>query len=66
LTDPIAELFEPRDVEGLLVKLSKREDGGADVLAWRGGAWVPAEVSLAALSTSAKASPELLRRLGAG
>lgn len=57
--------FEPRRLDGGVVKAVENDAGGIDVLEWNGEDWVEAHgVDMPELMSARLAPPELLARLG--
>lgn len=57
-------IFLPRNVGGLICCLAKSSDGGAEVVAWNGKSWVPANIPAGDVVAAPVASDHHLAELG--
>ena len=63
-TDYIS-IYAPRNLGGTIAKFSPTPDGGSEVVAWNGTAWVPVDIPTGNLfSEGIPASDEVLKRNG--
>lgn len=57
-------LFDPRWLGGMVARLAEKPDGGAEVVAWKDGAWVPVKISVGEVMAAPGATDERLAELG--
>ena len=57
-------LFAPRNLSGLIAKLSPTPDGGTEVVAWDSEAWEPVNIPAGEVLAGVPASDAMLKRNG--
>ena len=61
---PDDSIFEPANLGGVIVKLSPTPGGGAEVVAWTGSNWVPADIPASEVLAGPPVSEAMLKREG--